>query len=115
CSRFRRRSRGGRAGRGAADRHRHRPGRPAAGVSPMEQVIELPSEDATRALGRRLGAALQPGDFVALVGDLGAGKTLLVKAVAEGAGAGQATSPSFAILNVYRGGRVVLQHLALYR
>ena len=74
----------------------------------------LPSPDATRALGRKLGAALQAGDFVALTGELGAGKTLLVKAIAEGAGAAGATSPTFALVNVYQG-RVRLQHLDLYR
>ena len=74
----------------------------------------MKSPAATRALGRRLGAALRPGDFVALTGDLGAGKTLLVKAMAEGAGAEPATSPTFAIVNLYRG-PVPLQHLDLYR
>ncbi|HYY53125.1 MAG TPA: tRNA (adenosine(37)-N6)-threonylcarbamoyltransferase complex ATPase subunit type 1 TsaE [Myxococcales bacterium] len=74
----------------------------------------LKSPAATRALGKKLGAVLQPGDFVALIGELGAGKTLLVKAVAEGAGAEPATSPSFALVNRYRG-PVLLQHLDLYR
>jgi tRNA threonylcarbamoyladenosine biosynthesis protein TsaE len=74
----------------------------------------LASEDATRALGRKLGALLQPFDFVALYGDLGAGKTLFVKAVAEGAGAPGASSPTFALVNQYQG-RVKLQHLDLYR
>lgn len=74
----------------------------------------LRSPEATRALGRRLGELLQPFDFVALTGDLGAGKTVLVKAVAEGAGAPEATSPTFSIVNLYRG-RILLQHLDLYR
>ena len=77
-------------------------------------TLDLPSPDATRALGRKLGAALREGDFVALTGELGAGKTLLVKAIAEGAGAEGATSPTFALVNVYQG-RVKLQHLDLYR
>jgi len=77
-----------------------------------ELLLESPA--ATRALGKKLGAVLQPGDFVALTGELGAGKTLFVKAVAEGAGAEAATSPSFALVNRYRG-PVVLQHLDLYR
>jgi tRNA threonylcarbamoyladenosine biosynthesis protein TsaE len=76
--------------------------------------ILLDSEEATRVLGRKLGALLEPGDFVALTGDLGTGKTFLVKAVAEGAGAGNATSPTFAIVNLYAG-RISLQHLDLYR
>ena len=80
----------------------------------MTSELLLRSAAATRALGRRLGAALRPGDLVALTGDLGAGKTLLVKAAAEGAGAEAATSPTFALVNQYRG-PVPLQHLDLYR
>ena len=79
------------------------------------RVQSLRSAASTRALGRRLGALLEPGDFVALSGTLGAGKTLLVRGAAEGAGAGVATSPTFALVHVYEGGRVRLQHLDLYR
>ena len=76
----------------------------------------LRSPEETRELGRRLGALLRPGDFIALTGELGSGKTLLVRGAAEGAGATDpASSPSFALLNLYRGGRVPLQHLDLYR
>jgi tRNA threonylcarbamoyladenosine biosynthesis protein TsaE len=76
----------------------------------------LRSPEETRALGRKLGAVLRPGDFVALTGELGAGKTLLVRGAAEGAGAsGSASSPTFALVNLYRGGTVALQHLDLYR
>ena len=76
----------------------------------------LKSPAATRKLGLRLGAALEAGDFVALTGELGAGKTALVKAIAEGAGVPEpASSPTFALVNLYRGGRVPLQHLDLYR
>jgi tRNA threonylcarbamoyladenosine biosynthesis protein TsaE len=79
-----------------------------------ELLLKTPA--ATRKLGRLLGAALEAGDFVGLTGELGAGKTALVKAVAEGARIPEgASSPSFALVNVYRGGRVVLQHLDLYR
>lgn len=76
----------------------------------------LATPAATRRLGRALGAALEPGDFIALSGELGAGKTTLVKAIAEGACVPEeATSPTFALVNCYRGGRVALQHLDLYR
>jgi tRNA threonylcarbamoyladenosine biosynthesis protein TsaE len=78
-------------------------------------TLSLRSPEQTRELGRRLGAALREGDFVALIGELGAGKTLLVRGAAEGAGAEPATSPSFALASVYRGGRVTLQHVDLYR
>ncbi len=77
--------------------------------------IQLRSPLATLRLGRKLGALLLAGDFVALTGGLGAGKTQLVRGVAEGAGAEAATSPTFALVHVYRGGRVLLQHLDLYR
>jgi tRNA threonylcarbamoyladenosine biosynthesis protein TsaE len=76
----------------------------------------LRSPEETRALGRKLGSLLRAGDFVALTGELGAGKTLLVRGAAEGAGAaGRASSPTFALVNLYRGGAVPLQHLDLYR
>jgi tRNA threonylcarbamoyladenosine biosynthesis protein TsaE len=76
----------------------------------------LRSPEETRALGRRLGSLLRVGDFVALIGELGAGKTLLVRGAAEGAGvSGAASSPTFALVNLYRGGHVALQHLDLYR
>jgi len=74
----------------------------------------LTSPDETRVLGRKLGALLQPFDVVALYGELGAGKTLFVKAVAEGAGASGASSPTFAIVNQYEG-RLRLHHFDLYR
>lgn len=86
---------------------------PAPAGPPLIELL-LKSPAATRALGRKLGAALRPGDFVALTGELGAGKTVLVKAMAEGAGAAGATSPSFTLINVYQGA-IRLQHLDLYR
>ena len=78
-------------------------------------TLTLSAPAATFELGKRLGAALREGDFVALLGELGAGKTLFVRGAAEGAGAEPATSPSFALANLYRGGKVTLQHLDLYR
>jgi tRNA threonylcarbamoyladenosine biosynthesis protein TsaE len=77
--------------------------------------LELSSPAETFELGRRLGAVLREGDFIALLGELGAGKTLFVRGAAEGAGAERATSPTFALVNLYRGGAVALQHLDLYR
>ncbi|QRO01536.1 tRNA (adenosine(37)-N6)-threonylcarbamoyltransferase complex ATPase subunit type 1 TsaE [Archangium violaceum] len=74
------------------------------------------SPEETHRLGVRLGELLQPGDFVGLVGDLGAGKTHLVRGVAEGAGVSRSevASPTFAIVYPYRG-RVPLYHADLYR
>jgi len=74
------------------------------------------SARATFELGVRLGEALQPGDVVALIGDLGAGKTQLVRGICRGAGVpdGQVSSPSFAIVATYRG-RLPVHHADLYR
>lgn len=81
-------------------------------------TLRLSSPKATLALGERLGALLEPGDFVALSGPLGAGKTLLVRGAAKGAGVPEderTSSPTFALVHTYRGGRVPLQHMDLYR
>jgi tRNA threonylcarbamoyladenosine biosynthesis protein TsaE len=74
------------------------------------------SAASTRALGRRLGSLLRPGDVVALEGDLGAGKTELVRGVCAGARvpAREVSSPSFAIVATYRG-RLPVHHADLYR
>ena len=74
------------------------------------------SARATHALGVRLGRLLEPGDVVALVGDLGAGKTQLVRGACAGAGVrpGDVSSPSFAIVATYAG-RIPVHHADLYR
>ncbi|PAP75838.1 tRNA (adenosine(37)-N6)-threonylcarbamoyltransferase complex ATPase subunit type 1 TsaE [Rubrivirga marina] len=76
---------------------------------------ETDSAEATRALGRRLAERLEPGDVVALSGDLGAGKTHLAHGVADGLGLdGDAvTSPTFALVQEHGDG--ALLHLDLYR
>jgi tRNA threonylcarbamoyladenosine biosynthesis protein TsaE len=60
---------------------------------------------------------LRAGDFVGLVGDLGAGKTELVRGIAEGLDVerSQVASPTFAIVYPYEGGRLTLFHADLYR
>lgn len=71
----------------------------------------------TLQLGERLGRLLQPGDFVALVGDLGSGKTHFVQGIALGMGVPSdicVSSPSYTLLNEYAG-RVPLYHFDLYR
>jgi tRNA threonylcarbamoyladenosine biosynthesis protein TsaE len=72
---------------------------------------------ATALFGEKLGRLLSPGDFIGLRGELGAGKTALVRTVARGAGVaeGTVTSPTFAILNSYQGRSLVLHHADLYR
>ena len=75
------------------------------------------SEAATVELGRRLAAGLEAGDLLALDGELGAGKTTLVRGVAAGLGCDPAVvrSPTFVLHHVYAGGRLRLHHLDLYR
>jgi tRNA threonylcarbamoyladenosine biosynthesis protein TsaE len=79
-------------------------------------TIDLPDLEATAALGRRLAGLLFPGAVVALVGPLGAGKTQLVRAVAEGLGAsGLAVgSPTFVLINEYAA-RLPVYHFDAYR
>jgi tRNA threonylcarbamoyladenosine biosynthesis protein TsaE len=75
------------------------------------------SVEETVALGRALGKRLLPGDFIALIGDLGSGKTHFVQGVAEGDDMTTGvcvTSPSYTLLNEYAG-RVPLYHFDLYR
>ena len=75
----------------------------------------LADEAATRAAGARLAAALRGGEAIALVGDLGAGKTTFVAGLVEALGGGAATSPTFSLINEYPGGRLVVWHADLYR
>jgi tRNA threonylcarbamoyladenosine biosynthesis protein TsaE len=80
-------------------------------------TFDCGSEDATFELGRRIGQNLAAGDVVALWGDLGAGKTLLTRAMALGLGVPEripVTSPTFTFINEYDG-RLHLFHLDLYR
>ena len=74
------------------------------------------SEEQTRRLGSRLGELLVQGDVLCLTGELGTGKTRLVQGVAEGLVViDQVTSPTFTLINEYRGGRLPLYHVDLYR
>lgn len=75
------------------------------------------SEAGTIQFGRKLGAKLRPGTVVGLSGDLGSGKTTLVKGIALGAGVKdkrQVHSPTFVIFHIYKG-RIPLYHFDLYR
>ena len=79
-------------------------------------TFESHSAADTVGFGERLAGDLGPGDAVALHGELGAGKTCLVKGIACGLGVTQdVTSPTFAIVHEYRGGRLPLVHVDLYR
>jgi tRNA threonylcarbamoyladenosine biosynthesis protein TsaE len=77
--------------------------------------ITLADADATMAAGARLAAALAGGDAVALIGDLGAGKTTLVTGLVAALGGPAAASPTFSLVNEYPGGRLVVWHVDLYR
>jgi tRNA threonylcarbamoyladenosine biosynthesis protein TsaE len=72
--------------------------------------------EATRALGERLGRLCPPDTTIALVGDLGAGKTAFAQGVAMGLGVpGPVVSPTFLVVAVHEGGRLPLVHVDLYR
>jgi tRNA threonylcarbamoyladenosine biosynthesis protein TsaE len=76
------------------------------------------SADETVAAGRVMSNFIEPGQMVILRGDLGAGKTTLVKGIAEGFNAAQhedVTSPTFTLVHEYRGPEVTLFHIDLYR
>lgn len=74
-------------------------------------------EDETFALGRRTGKVLRPGSLVVLQGELGAGKTVFARGVAVGLGIPESdvSSPTFTLVQEYRGGRLPLFHADLYR
>lgn len=78
-------------------------------------ISHSPAE--TLAFGARLGEAARCGEIFALRGDLGAGKTQLVKGLAAGLGCGTeaVTSPTFTLIHEYAGGRITLFHFDFYR
>lgn len=81
------------------------------------RCVETSGSEETVALGRRLGRLLEPGDFIALKGELGAGKTQFSKGIALGLEVDPqtpVTSPTYTILNIYEG-RLPLYHFDLYR
>jgi tRNA threonylcarbamoyladenosine biosynthesis protein TsaE len=70
----------------------------------------------TEAIGRQIALTLRAGDIVALQGELGAGKTNLVKGIVAGLGsASGVTSPTFTIVHEYSGGRVPVYHFDFFR
>src|SRR5882724_13113938 len=85
-------------------------------MSTREYTTHSPQE--TIALGRELAPLLAPPKLVVLRGDLGAGKTTLVKGIAEGfkaASQEDVTSPTFTLIHEYRGPSATLFHIDLYR
>ena len=77
--------------------------------------IRVTDAEETIKLGEIIGKSLEPGSIIALRGDLGAGKTVLVKGIARGLGIeDEPVSPTFVIMNAYEG-RIPLYHFDLYR
>ena len=84
----------------------------------MARDFTTNSPEETIALGRELANQLAPPKLVVLRGDLGAGKTTLVKGIAEGfhaASQDDVTSPTFTLIHEYRGPSVTIYHIDLYR
>ena len=81
-----------------------------------EGVFEVNSPDETLKLGEEFAKATNPGTVIALVGDLGVGKTVFTKGIAKGLGiTDNVTSPTFTILESYYDGRMPLHHFDVYR
>jgi len=86
--------------------------------APYARTVETHSADETIALGRALAPLLGPPCVVVLTGELGAGKTTLIKGIAEGFLAAKqedVTSPTFTLVHEYRGPAVTVYHVDLYR
>lgn len=82
----------------------------------IEDTIIIKSEEDTRKLGLELAESAEPGDVIALIGDLGTGKTSLTRYIAEGLGiTSTISSPTFTIVKEYNSGRMPLYHFDVYR
>ena len=78
--------------------------------------ITTHSPEETIAAAEKLGGLLRPGDMIAYKGGLGAGKTTFTRGIAIGMGLGDnVTSPTFALVNEYRGDKITLYHFDMYR
>lgn len=85
-------------------------------VRVVRSVDQAVSREELERWGEALGATLEPGDLVALHGNLGAGKTTLAQAIARGFGVeAEVTSPTYALAHQYQGRLGTLWHLDLYR
>jgi len=84
-------------------------------ATPVGGALHSPDPATTRAIGRAIGAVAGPGTFLALIGELGAGKTQLAKGIAEGLGVRSVVnSPTFVLMNEHEG-RLRLHHVDAYR
>ena len=81
------------------------------------ESFKTESPEETQALGEKIGKTIQQGDVIALIGDLGTGKTCLTQGIARGAGIAPdeiVSSPSYILINEYNG-KVPIYHIDLYR
>lgn len=85
-------------------------------MSSNSQLIALKNSQATKQLGEILGQILPANITILLEGDLGAGKTTLIQGIGQGLGINETiVSPTFTLINEYKGGRLPLYHFDLYR
>jgi tRNA threonylcarbamoyladenosine biosynthesis protein TsaE len=85
-------------------------------MSRSSSTVETTTAEETEAVGARLAAELGPGDLVLVEGEVGAGKTTLVRGAVRALGhAGRVTSPTFTLASRYEDTRVPVSHLDLYR
>lgn len=82
----------------------------------QEQIVYIKNEHDTEEFGMKLASLLEPGDIVALIGDLGTGKTTLTKYIAKGLGVTEnIDSPTFNIVKEHKSGIIPLFHFDVYR
>jgi tRNA threonylcarbamoyladenosine biosynthesis protein TsaE len=85
-------------------------------LSDRVEAVESSSAAETEAVGARIAERLRPGDVVVVSGEVGAGKTTLIRGACRALGVeGPVTSPTFTIGQRYEGGRLPISHLDLYR
>ena len=82
----------------------------------MKRIFESFSEDDTFAFAKEIAGGAAEGDVFALIGDLGAGKTVFAKGFAAGLGITESVvSPTFTLVQIYQSGRLPLYHFDVYR
>ena len=82
----------------------------------QERIVYIKNEYDTEEFGMKLASSLEPGDIVALIGDLGTGKTTLTKYIAKGLGVTEnIDSPTFNIVKEHKSGIIPLFHFDVYR
>lgn len=82
----------------------------------IKRTIKIKNEAETKAFGTELGKNARPGQVIALIGDLGTGKTTLTRYIALGLGVSETvSSPTFTVVKEYESGRLPLYHFDMYR